>query len=280
MYHINCSENTIQICKKFDLNETSVKEICLEESIETFELKYGNTQYYLKTPLAKSSKLKLWELGVKFSGILRHVKNILSFGIIEFASSFCTKGEHKWGYHCGKLAINATLSARTRKHNFHFGFQSKRNPECIYHPDVAIRHLPHVAKLSYKWTTNATSEYMYKKTAFQKQYEQQKSEQSTSKSWVEAEQHCKKENMTLPHLKNKKSTKLFVFHLLKGYHLPTFALFVGLARKVCISYLLQHVSCSKSCMMFLIFDCLVSWWYRKHQDDTAFPALLLICQFA
>ena len=99
----------------------------------------------------------------------------------------------------------------------------------MFHVDVQFLNvISNDTKLVYQWTHDQTSRGNNKYTNDFKQllfYE-------NKYSWAMAAAQCKEYGMILPHFQNEKSTREFVSFILNEYMLPTYALFIGLVKKV------------------------------------------------
>ena len=250
VYYINCSMSMEEIMDWSQLPTQTILRACVRYSRKyVIDLR---RRMRLRPPnqmAASSGQTHLKTLQVSIHGLENFTENIYEYGLLVFQSNptyrMCTKMKlpehHQRLLMLGAIKTCASLrttipilpSHLTQKGSFRIGYQVFQETQIKFHQTKNLYSLIQSknirAHLIYKWHSLETSSRSWK------HYDKNlKLLNFTSRehSWLSAAQMCHKYGMTLSHLMDEKSTNQLVLYLLEKYILPTYALFVGLVRKV------------------------------------------------
>ena len=251
MYHINCSNPVERITAWSHLSVEIVTKICAPQSVNQMVNLTGLQSINLRPPnLEKISQLShLKTLVLLFHGLSKMPKSIRMLGILAFQTHPIYKicytplacEEQDTPLFRGNMTSCATLQTRMpiyhkctnqrcqQKIGLQF-FQDSKIDFILSEMFYNFIHQNNVSvSIDYKWVAHQRNSIMWNR--FDKTVKLM-SFSKTEHSWMSAAQICAEYGMTLPHLKDKASTRQLVLYVLEKYALPTYALFVGLIRKV------------------------------------------------
>ncbi len=262
IYHVNCELNFSHDTSHWAWNkEKHITEACKTEGSQFYTNTGIPENVFVLKPPSKTTMddgtSKVWTLFISFKNISSLLDNesTQEFGVIKLKT-------HPTKQFCNKTKVNPIyIMYRLFKDE---KVARKPNDTCAYFKSTTSLHwillkqkktlvlgyrifqdtslklqvspllkqlisdkLPSTF-ISYNWKPNKYSLRIYhtlltttKILNFSKEY-----------SWSMAAYKCKRQGMLLPHMKDEKSTLELALFLLDNYVLPTYALFVGLLKKV------------------------------------------------
>ncbi len=271
IYHINCHFD-IKIAESTSawsgISVEQINELCnLTGSIPKAEVEVPVEYLVLKPPIASKTinqTSSLWTLSITFKNHRSQEGSTPVFGHLEFTTSptsrFCNKTfadmitefcilkeapqqspicpQHKHiilNETCVYLTTTTELDLKllNRSMAFQLGYQVFQETSLKLFTDSSLKQLrPGRSSnefLSYFWKRNKYN--LKTRLKFHKNIKMLNFSRNVF-SWSLAIQQCNKYGMTLPQLKDEKTTMELVFYLLDNNILPTYALYVGLMKKV------------------------------------------------
>ena len=245
VYHINCSKPVEDIANWSHLSVEIISAVCEPKTSEhTHNLGKFQT-LKLRPPRRKdfSTFTHLKTLIISFHGLQKHLQSI-KIGTIIFQTDpvykMCVQLKNEtspvgrlWKS-CATLRTEMTIFKLPGEQNgnYKIGLQIfQETTICFVSSNELVSSKNISASINYKWVDHKKKPIIW--TQYHKTLKLM-SFSRTEHSWMSAAQICAEHGMTLPHLKDKASTWQLVLYVLEKYALPTYALFVGLIRKVSI----------------------------------------------
>ncbi len=283
IYHINCHLD-IKITENSsawsEISEEQINELCSFNGVTPkAEVEVPKEYLVLKPPIefkTINQTSSLWTLSITFKNHRSQEGSTPVFGCLEFttspASRFCNKTladkitacsiykgapmlppfclQHKHiilDETCVYLTTTTVLDLKllNRSIAFQLGYQVFQETSLKLFTNSSLKQLTPGRSshefLSYFWKRNKYN--LKTRLRFHKNIKMLNFSRNVF-SWSLAIQQCNKHGMTLPQLKDEKTTMELVFYLLDNNILPTYALYVGLMKKV-RKYVLQsnHICC-------------------------------------